>query len=92
GRGQFARVTLHVSPRERGSGILFVDRTKGGPVPAEFIPAVEAGIRDASTSGVLAGYPVLDIEVALTGGQAHEVDSSEVAFRIAAAEAFRTAL
>ena len=91
GHGQFARVTLEVSPRERGAGPLFVDRTKGGQLAAEFVRAVEAGIADASTSGLLGGYPVVDIEVALTGGQAHDVDSSEMAFKIAAAEAFRSA-
>ena len=92
GRGQFARLTLQVSPRTRGAGILFVDGTKGGPIAKEFISAVEAGVMEASTSGVLAGYPVVDIEVVLKGGQAHEVDSSEMAFKIAAAEGFRTAV
>jgi elongation factor G len=92
GRGQFARVTLQVSPRERGSGLLFEDRTRGAPVPAAFIPAVEAGVMEAAASGVLAGYPVVDLEAALTDGQAHDVDSSEMAFKIAGAEAFRKAL
>jgi len=91
GRGQFARVTLEVSPRERGSGMLFVDRTKGGPIAAEFVKAVEEGVMEASTSGLLGGYPVVDVEVALTGGQSHEVDSSELAFKIAGAAAFRAA-
>ena len=92
GRGQFGRVTLQVSPRERGSGLVFVDQTRGGPIPSEFIPAVEAGVREACGAGVLAGYPVVDIEVALMDGQAHEVDSTELAFKIGAAEALREAL
>ncbi len=92
GRGQFGRVTLQVSPRERGSGLSFLDETKGGPIPPEFIPAIEAGVKEACASGVLAGYPVVDVEVALLDGQAHEVDSTELAFRVAAAEAFREAL
>jgi elongation factor G len=92
GRGQFGRVRLQVSPRERGGGLVFEDRTKGAPVPAAFISAVEAGVMEAAASGVLAGYPVVDLEVALMDGQAHEVDSSEMAFKIAAAEAFRKAL
>jgi elongation factor G len=92
GRGQFARVTLEVSPRARGGGVVFEDHTRGGPVPREFIPAVEAGVRDACTAGVLAGYSVVDVAVALMDGQAHEVDSTEVSFRIGAAEALREAL
>ncbi len=92
GRGQFGRVTLQVSPRERGSGLVFVDRTKGAPVPGEFIPGVQAGAMEAAAAGLLAGYPVVDVEVALIDGQAHEIDSSEMAFKIAAAEAFRKAV
>ncbi|MFB3881856.1 MAG: elongation factor G [Armatimonadota bacterium] len=92
GRGQYGRVTLQVSPRERGAGVVFVDRTRGGPVPAEFLPAVKAGVMEAAAAGLLAGYPVTDVEAALLDGQTHEVDSSELAFRIASAEAFRKAL
>jgi len=92
GRGQFAKVTLAVEPLERGAGIVFEDRTKGAPVPKEFVPAVEAGVREACTSGVLGGYPVVDVGAYLVGGQAHEVDSSEMAFKIAGAETFREAL
>jgi elongation factor G len=69
-----------------------VDNTKGGVIPREFIRAVQAGAKEACESGLLAGYPVVDIEVALTGGQAHEVDSSEMAFKLAASEALRDAL
>ncbi len=92
GRGQFARVKLRVSPLGPGGGVVFKDESRGGPVPAEFIPAVEAGVREACASGVLAGHPVVDVEVALVDGQAHEVDSSEMAFKIAGSEALRKAL
>jgi len=92
GRGHYAKVTLQVSPREAGGGMVFADRTKGGRVPKEFIPAVEAGVREGCASGVLAGYPVTDTEVALIDGAAHEVDSSEMAFKIAASEALRQCL
>jgi elongation factor G len=81
-----------VSPRERGSGLVFVDRTKGGPVPAEFLPGVKTGVTEAAAAGLLAGYPVVDVEAALIDGQTHAVDSSELAFKIAAAGAFRKAL
>jgi len=92
GRGQFARVTLEVSPRERGKGVEFVDRTKGGPISREFVGGVKAGVTEACASGILGGYPVVDIEVALVNGQAHEVDSSEMAFKMAAASTLRDAL
>jgi len=92
GRGQFGKVTLQVTPLDRGSGFIFVDRTKGGVIPAEFIPAIESGVKEAATAGVLAGYPVVDLEAALTDGRIHDVDSSEIAFRIAANEAFRKAV
>ena len=92
GRGQFARVTLRVMPREKGTGVVFSNQTKGGEVSKEFIGAVEAGVRESCESGIMGGYPVVDIEVALVGGQAHEVDSSEMAFKIAASEALREAL
>ena len=92
GRGQFARVTLDLSPRARGKGVEFVDRTKGGPISREFVGGVEAGVTEACASGILGGYPVVDIEVALVNGQAHEVDSSEMAFKMAAASTLRDAL
>jgi len=92
GRGQFARVTLQVAPQERGTGVVFADRTKGSQVPKEFVGAVEAGVRESCESGIMGGYPVVDIEVALVGGHAHEVDSSEMAFKMAASEALREAL
>jgi elongation factor G len=92
GRGQYARVTLQVASQERGAGLVFVNRTRGGPIPAEFMSAVEAGVREGCASGVLGGYPVIDVEVAVLDGQVHEVDSSEMAFKIAAAEGVREAL
>ena len=91
GRGQFGRVTLTVSPLKRGAGIVFEDRTKGGPVSREFVAAAEVGAREACESGVLAGYPMVDLAIALIDGQTHAVDSSEIAFKIAAAEAVREA-
>ncbi len=92
GRGHFARVTLEISPRETGSGTEFTDRTRGGVIPKEFIAGVEAGVTEACASGILGGYPVVDIEVALTGGQTHEIDSSEMAFKMAASSALQEAL
>jgi elongation factor G len=82
GRGQYGHVLLHVAPAE-GKGILFEDRTTGGVVPREFIPAVERGVRESLARGVLGGYPVIDVSVTLTGGSYHELDSSEMAFQIA---------
>jgi len=92
GRGQYGHVWLRVEPLPRGAGFVFEDRIVGGVVPKEFIPAVEAGVREAMTSGVLAGYPVVDVRVTLFDGSYHEVDSSEVAFKLAAAQAFRAAM
>ncbi len=92
GRGQFARVTLEVSPRGRGAGLEFVDRTKGGIIPREFVAGVQAGVTEACASGILGGYPVVDIEVALVDGQTHEVDSSEMSFKMAGSSALRDAL
>jgi elongation factor G len=82
GRGQYGHVTLHVAPAE-GRGIVFEDATVGAPIPREFVPAVERGVRESLARGILAGYPVIDVEVRLTGGSYHEVDSSEMAFQIA---------
>jgi elongation factor G len=82
GRGQYGHVVLHVEPAE-GRGIVFEDRTVGGSVPREFVPAVERGVRESLARGIMAGYPVIDVEVKLTGGSYHEVDSSEMAFQIA---------
>lgn len=87
GRGQYGHVWLRIEPLERGKGFEFVDAIKGGIIPQEFIPAVEKGVREAMDKGVLAGYPLTDIKVTLYDGSFHEVDSSEIAFKIAAAMA-----
>jgi elongation factor G len=92
GRGQYGHVKIKVEPRERGSGFEFVDEIKGGVIPREFIPAVEKGIKEAMETGVVAGYPVVDVCVRLYDGSYHEVDSSELAFKIAASMAFKDAV
>ncbi|NIM06391.1 MAG: elongation factor G [Armatimonadetes bacterium] len=91
GRGQYGHVKIELLPLSVGSGFEFVNKITGGAVPIEFIPAVEAGIREAMEGGVLAGYPMLDIRATLYDGSYHEVDSSEPAFKIAASMAFREA-
>jgi elongation factor G len=83
GRGQYAHVLIQVGPSELGKGVIFEDATVGGTVPREFIPSVEKGAREALARGIVAGYPVIDVAVRLTGGTFHEVDSSEMAFQIA---------
>ena len=92
GRGQFGHVVIDLEPGEQGSGFVFEDRIKGGVVPREYIPAVELGLRDALGSGVVEGYPVVDVKAALTDGSYHDVDSSEMAFRIAGSMAMKAAL
>ena len=92
GRGQFGHVVIDVEPGEPGSGFVFEDRIKGGAVPREYLPAVERGLREAMNSGVVEGYPVVDVRVALIDGSYHDVDSSEVAFRIAGSMALTAAL
>jgi len=92
GHGQFAHVILEVSPLPEGQGRLFLDRTSPGLIPKDFIAAVEIGVREAMQAGIMAGYPVDDIEVKLRGGSYHEVDSSEQAFKVAANMAFKDAL
>lgn len=89
GRGQYGHVCLEVEPLPRGKGFEFVNRIVGGVIPKEFIPAIEAGVREAAESGVLAGYPVIDVKTTLYDGSYHEVDSSELAFKIAASLAFK---
>ncbi|MCK6546589.1 elongation factor G [Myxococcota bacterium] len=91
GRGQYAHVVVHVAPAERGAGITFANKTVGGTVPKEFVPAVEKGMREAANNGVLAGFPAVDVAVALLDGSYHEVDSSEMAFKIAGSMAFKEA-
>lgn len=89
GRGQYGHVWLKIEPQERGKGLKFVNAIKGGAIPMEFIPAVEKGVKEAAENGVLAGYPVIDLQVTLYDGSFHEVDSSEAAFKIAASIAFQ---
>ncbi len=92
GRGQYGHVKIKMEPGEEGSGIAFIDEIKGGTVPREYIPAVEKGIREAADTGVVAGYPVIDVVVKLYDGSYHEVDSSEMAFKIAGSMAFKDAV
>jgi translation elongation factor EF-G len=89
GRGQYGHVWLELDPRERGTGYEFVNRIVGGVIPKEYIPAVDAGIQGAMDSGVIGGYPVVDVKVSLVDGSYHEVDSSEMAFKIAGSMAFK---
>jgi elongation factor G len=89
GRGQFGHVWLEIEPQEPGKGYEFVDAIKGGVVPREYIPAVDKGIKEALDNGVMAGYPVVDIKVTLVDGSYHEVDSSEMAFKIAGSMGFK---
>lgn len=89
GRGQYGHVQLEIEPLGPGGGFKFEDRTAGGVIPKEFVPAVEQGVREAMESGVLAGYPLVDLRVALVGGSYHEVDSSDMAFKIAASMALK---
>jgi len=91
GSGQFAEVEIDVSPAKPGEGYSFEDNISGGRIPKEYIPAVDAGIKDAMTSGVLAGFPVVDIHVELNDGKFHDVDSSDMAFKIAGTMAFKEA-
>jgi elongation factor G len=89
GRGQYGHVLLKVEPLEAGKGFEFENEIVGGTIPREYIPAVESGIKEAMASGVLAGYPVIDVRATLFDGSYHEVDSSEIAFKIAASMAFK---
>ncbi|MBI4977452.1 MAG: elongation factor G [Spirochaetes bacterium] len=91
GRGQYGHVFLRVGPNETNKGFEFANEVVGGKIPREFIPAVEKGCREALDNGVLAGYPVMDIKVAVFEGSYHDVDSSEIAFKIAASMAFKDA-
>ncbi|MGH7274921.1 MAG: elongation factor G, partial [Nitrospiria bacterium] len=91
GRGQYGHVWLEVEPQEPGKGFEFVSKIVGGAVPREYIPAVEKGIREALENGVLAGYPMVDIKVTLIDGSYHDVDSSEIAFKIAGSMGFKQA-
>jgi elongation factor G len=92
GRGQYGHVYIDVEPSEPGEGYEFIDRITGGDVPKEFIPPVDLGIQEAMESGILAGYPVVDVRVSLVDGSYHDVDSSEMAFKVAGSMAFKAAM
>ena len=92
GKGQYGHVKIHVEPNESGKGYEFVNAVVGGAIPKEYIPAVDAGIQGAMQAGVLAGFPVVDVKVTLFDGSYHEVDSSEMAFKIAGSMAFKEAM
>jgi elongation factor G len=91
GRGQYGHVLITVEPNEKGKGVEFANKIVGGAIPKEYIPAVEKGILEAAERGVIAGYPVIDVRIALIDGSFHEVDSSEMAFKIAGSMAFKAA-
>jgi elongation factor G len=91
GRGQYGHVVIDLEPTGPGGGYEFIDKITGGVIPKEYIPSVDAGIQDAMQSGVLAGYPVVDIRATLTYGSYHDVDSSEMAFKIAGSMCFKKA-
>lgn len=91
GRGQYGHVWLKIKPKNRGEGCEFIDEIKGGIIPREFIPAVEKGVKEAMEKGILAGYPLVDVEVTLFDGSFHDVDSSEAAFKIAGSMAVQEA-
>ncbi|MGO9379750.1 MAG: elongation factor G [Dissulfurispiraceae bacterium] len=89
GRGQYGHVWIEMEPQERGKGFDFVNKIVGGSIPREYVPAVEKGVKEAMDGGVLAGYPIMDVKVTLIDGSYHEVDSSEMAFKIAGSMAFK---
>jgi len=91
GRGQYGHCLLRVEPLEQGKGFEFVDEIKGGVIPREFVPAIEKGIKETLTRGVLAGYPLIDVKATVFDGSYHEVDSSEIAFKLAGSFAFQDA-
>ena len=91
GKGQYGHVLLRIAPKEKGSGFEFVDEIKGGSIPKEFIAPVEKGVKEALDKGIVAGYPMVDVEVTLYDGSYHDVDSSEFAFKIAGSMAFQKA-
>ena len=92
GKGQYGHVKIHVEPNESGKGYEFENKVVGGTIPKEYIPAIDAGIQGAMLAGVVAGYPVVDVKVTLYDGSYHEVDSSEMAFKIAGSMAFKEAM
>ena len=91
GRGQYAHVCLRIEPQEMGAGYVFVNEVIGGVVPKEYIPSVDKGVQEQLKCGVLAGYPMLDIKVSIFDGSYHDIDSNEIAFKIAGSMCFREA-
>jgi elongation factor G len=91
GRGQYGHVCLRLQPKERGAGFEYINEIKGGTIPQEYIPAVGKGVKEAIDKGVVAGYPMVDLSATLYDGSFHEVDSSEIAFKIAGSMAFQEA-
>ena len=91
GKGQYGHVKIHVEPNESGKGYEFINKVVGGAIPKEYIPAIDAGIQGAMLSGTVAGYPVVDVKVTLYDGSYHEVDSSEMAFKVAGSMALKEA-
>nr|MDJ0727099.1 elongation factor G [Prochloraceae cyanobacterium] len=92
GKGQYGHVVIELEPGEPASGFEFVSKIVGGAIPKEYIPAVEQGMKEACESGIIAGYPVIDLKVTLVDGSYHDVDSSEMAFKIAGSMAIRNAV
>jgi elongation factor G len=92
GRGQYGHAVIDLEPNETGSGYEFVNKIVGGVVPREYIPSVDAGIQEAMESGILAGYPVVDVKATLVFGSYHDVDSNEMAFKVAGSMAFKNAM
>jgi elongation factor G len=92
GRGQYGHAVINLEPMPPGEGYEFVDKIVGGKIPKEYIPSIDLGIQEAMESGVLAGYPVVDVKVTLVEGSYHEVDSSEIAFKVAGSMAFKEAM
>ena len=92
GRGQYGHVWIKMEPLERGKGYEFENNVVGGTIPREYIPAVEKGLEEAKTTGVIGGYPVVDFKVSLYDGSYHDVDSSELAFKMAASMAFKAGM
>jgi elongation factor G len=92
GRGQYGHAVINLEPAEPGEGYEFVDRIVGGKIPREYIPSVDLGIQEAMESGVIAGFPVVDVRVELIDGSYHDVDSSEMAFKIAGSMAFKNGM